>query len=156
MCQYWNAARYKIYSYCTLITSSIKENVTNIPDCRQSRSTFIDLVLSKEQREQRQYKRQKNHGTKNVESIPKKVDQNLNIETDGLEVERRLNSPVLLNELKEIDIRRKSFMEFVADRTIKYFSSRPQVSITIQIITLQEKIRNQYLFLHFTFVFPGI
>ena len=85
----------------------------------------------------------RNHGTKNVESIPKKVDQNLNIETDGLEVERRLNSPVLLNELKEIDIRRKSFMDFVADRTIKYFSSRPQVSITIQIITLQEKIHSE-------------
>lgn len=92
-------------------------------------------MLSKEQREHRQFKRKKNHAIKNVESIPPKDDQKLDIDTDGLEVERRLNSPLLLDELKEIAVRRKSFMDFVADRTIKYFSSRPQVSFTSQVTT---------------------
>ena len=101
-----------------------------VPLYHQWTSTFIDLVLCKEQREHRQFKRQKNHATKNVKSIPPKDEQKLDIDTDGLEVERRLNSPVLLDELKEIAVRRKSFMDFVADRTIKYFSSRPQVRLS--------------------------
>ena len=85
--------------------------------------------MTKEEREQRQYKRQKNKESRMKIHFVTKIKPESRMINEGLEVERRLNSPVLLEEIKAIDIRRKRFMDFVADRTIKYFSSKPQVTI---------------------------
>ena len=91
-------------------------------------SIFVDLVLNKEQRKERQYKRKKNSEGKRVALASTKIEPNANVTIEELEIQRRLNSPVLPDEIKEIDIRRKCFMDFVADRNIKYFSSRTQAS----------------------------
>ena len=85
--------------------------------------------MTKEEREQRQYKRQKNRESRMQMQLVTKIEPESRVTNEGLEIERRLNSPVLLEEIKAIDIRRKRFMDFVADRTIKYFSSKPQVII---------------------------
>ena len=85
--------------------------------------------MNKEEREQRQYKRQKNRESRMQMQFVTKIEPESRVTNEGLEIERRLNSPVLLEEIKAIDIRRKRFMDFVADRTIKYFSSKPQVII---------------------------
>ena len=90
-------------------------------------SIFVDLVLNKEQREERQYKRKKNSEAKIFALATTKIEPNVNVAIEELEIQRRLNSPVLPDEIKVIDIRRKCFMDFVADRNIKYFSSRTQV-----------------------------
>ena len=85
--------------------------------------------MTKEEREQRQYKRQKNREARMQIPFETKIEPKSRMTIEGLEIERRLNSPVLLEEIKAIDMRRRRFMDFVADRTIKYFSSKPQVNI---------------------------
>ena len=85
-------------------------------------------MLNKEQREERQYKRKKNSEAKSNALVSTKIEPNAKVTIEELEIQRRLNAPVLPDEIKEIDIRRKCFMDFVADRNIKYFSSRTQVS----------------------------
>ena len=87
------------------------------------------MVLTKEERKQRQNKRKKNRESRMTIQFETKIEPKSRMTNEGLEVERRLNSPVLLEEIKAIDIRQKRFMDFVADRTIKYFSSKPQVTI---------------------------
>ena len=86
-------------------------------------------MLTKEERVIRHTKRSKiktkNHITINPVSRSGKLSdvfQNQSI------IQTQLNCHVIPEELKQLDNHHKSFVQFVTDKTIRYFTARPQVS----------------------------
>ena len=83
-------------------------------------------MLTKEEREIRHKKRCKNTSKDNKSLTVTKVQNDSNGYKNPFVV---LNLPVSPDELKQTFIHHKSFIEFLTDKTIYYFASRPNVSI---------------------------
>ena len=85
-------------------------------------------MLTKQKRSDRYNKHRKDKPHFNGKDEGIWCEKNITPYVNQSMIQKPVYSPVLLEELKQIDNHHKSFIEFATNKTIRYFASRPHVS----------------------------
>ena len=92
---------------------------------------LTDLVLTKEERETRHNKRRKKEKNTIKAVAVIETEDDSNSYKNQILIQRNVNFPISSDELKQMNIHHKSFIEFATDTRIRYFASRPHVSVIL-------------------------